>query len=219
MRTSILALVLSSAVGVGCLVNNRSDKLRCSTQADCESSRVCEGGYCVVDDNACPSDCNGGCDLTRTPPTCTITGAGGDNVKCPQGDHCDITCSDTACGNVNCTDAASCTINCTGTSACEDITCGSADCLITCAGTSACGDVTCGNQSSGTKDGRCRVSCTGTAGCGDVTCTNACDCVIDGCTGSSDCGALACPRSQGLYCTPSGANGEPCTDTNSGCSC
>jgi hypothetical protein len=219
MRPSVLALLLTSAVGVGCLVNNRSDSLKCSTQADCDSPRVCEAGYCVIDDDACPSLCNGGCDVNASPPTCIVNGGGGDNVHCPDGHHCDITCTDTACGNVDCTDAASCTIHCTGTAACEDITCGSAECEITCAGTSACGDVTCGNQAGGTKEGQCHVSCSGTSGCGDVTCSNACDCVIDGCTGSSDCGALSCPRVQGTYCTESGANGEPCTDANSGCSC
>jgi hypothetical protein len=220
MRPSVLALLLSFAVGVGCLVNNRSDKLACATQADCASPRVCEGGYCVVDENACPSDCTGGCDLSKNPPVCTVTGTGGDNFHCPAGHHCDITCTDTACDNINCTDAVSCTIHCTGTSACNNISCGSADCDVTCAGTSACSDVTCGNQSSGGNVGRCRVSCTGVSGCGDVTCTDACDCVIEGCTGSSDCGSLACPRASGnTYCTPSGGNGEACIDTNSGCSC
>jgi hypothetical protein len=53
-----------------------------------------------------------------------------------------------------------------------------------------------------------------------VTCTSACDCVIEGCTGSADCGSLACPRASGTtYCTETGANGVPCIDTNSGCSC
>lgn len=219
MRPGLLALLLSLAVGVGCLVNTRSGALACATQADCDAPRVCEGGYCVIDQNACPSDCTGGCDVTASPPTCVVNGAGGDSVTCPAGYHCDIICTTGACGNVDCTDAASCTIQCAGTSACQDVTCGTADCEITCAGTDACTDVTCGSQT-GNKQGRCHVSCSGTSGCGDVTCTSACDCVIDGCTGSSDCGALACPRAAGnTYCTESGSNGVPCIDTKSGCSC
>lgn len=216
MKPTTLALVLSLAVGGSCLVSARSDKLACTTQADCQSPRVCEMGYCVVDDNACPSACTGGCD---TSGTCIITGQGGDSVTCPDGKKCDITCQGNACNNIDCTGAASCTINCVGDSACNNITCGAGDCIVTCTGTSACGDVTCGTQSMGQKMGRCRVSCTGSSGCGDVTCGNTCDCVIDGCTGNGDCGALSCPRANGSYCTGTGANGVPCIDTTSGCSC
>jgi hypothetical protein len=218
MKPHVLGLILAIAVGGACLVSNRSDKLACSSQADCAIPRVCEGGYCVIDDNACPSQCNGGCDLTASPPTCTINGAGGDSVTCPSGHHCDITCSGGACNNISCTGAASCTIMCTDGNACNNITCGTADCLITCSASGACNDVTCGVASGGARSGRCRVTCA-TGGCDNVTCTSACDCIVDGC-GSGDCGILACPKATGnTYCTGTGTNGDPCIDTTSGCSC
>lgn len=221
MKPHVLALILSTAVAGACLVSSRSDGLACKVTSDCKAPRVCEAGYCVVDPNACPTDCNGGCDLTANPPTCTINGAGGASVTCPPGHHCDITCSGSACANINCAGAASCTIMCTGTNACHNVMCGAADCLLTCSGTAACNDIMCGvAQTGGGKDGRCRVSCTGSPGCGDVTCTNACDCVIDGCTGTGECGVLACPKATGnTYCTGTGTNGVPCIDTTSGCSC
>ena len=226
MKPTVLAVVLATAVGVtwltgACLVSTRSDALACKTQADCQSPRVCEGGYCVIDENACPSVCDGGCDLNASPPTCRITGSGGDSVTCPTGHHCDITCSGDACGSVSCTGAASCTINCTGTDACGNITCGAADCVITCSGTSACNAINCGVATTGSSNnGRCRVSCSGTDGCGNVSCSSACDCVIDGCTSPGDCGLLSCPKATGnTYCTPTGSNGMPCIDTVSGCSC
>jgi hypothetical protein len=220
MKPHVLGLILSIAVAGACLVNNRSDKLACKTQADCQAPRVCEAGYCVVDENACPPQCNGGCDLTASPPTCTITGSGGDSITCPAGHHCDISCTGNACDNITCTGAVSCTVMCTGNSACNNITCGAADCLITCNGTSACNDVTCGVASGGGRSGRCRVTCLGSdGGCNNVTCTDACDCVLDGCANGT-CGALSCPRASGnTYCTGTGANGVPCIDTTSGCSC
>jgi hypothetical protein len=177
---------------------------------------VCEGGYCVVDQNACPSVCNGGCDNSGT---CNVTGNGGDNITCPPGKTCNISCVGNACGDITCTNADKCMIMCIGNSACGDVTCGAADCIVTCTGTNACGAVTCGAQQGGSKLGRCRVGCTGTASCGDVTCSNSCDCVVDGCAGAGDCGALLCPRVNGNFCTGTGANGPPCTDTTSGCSC
>ena len=192
MRPSVLALLLSVSVATACLVNTRSGDLACSMTSDCTSPRVCEGGYCVIDENACPAVCNGGC---STDGTCNINGAGGDSITCPSGKTCNIDCiGDNACGN---------------------ITCGIGDCIITCSGTNACGDVACGNHGAG----RCRVECAGTNACGDVACSNACDCVVDGCT-TSGCGTLTCPRLNGTtYCTETGANGPPCTDTTSGCSC
>jgi len=218
MKPHVLALILSTAVGGACLVSTRSDGLACTSQADCAAPRLCEGGYCVVDENACPAECNGGCDLTASPPTCTINGSGGDDYTCPPGHHCDITCTGDACHDINCAGATSCTIMCTGDTACHDIICGTADCVITCSAATACHDITCGNLSTGTKAGRCRTTCA-TGGCNDITCTNACDCVIDGCSGG-DCGILACPKATGnTYCTGTGANGDPCIDTTSGCSC
>jgi hypothetical protein len=214
MKPTTLAVVLSVAVGASCLVNSHSDKLACASQADCTAPRVCEMGYCVVDHDACPAECNGGCDASGT---CMITGQGGDSITCPDGKQCTITCSGDACHDIDCTDA-SCTITCIGDNACHDITCGSGDCIIACTGTNACNNVTCGTQNAGQRMGRCRVSCAGTNGCGDVTCSNTCDCVIDGCT-NGDCGALSCPRANGSYCTGTGGNGVPCTDTTSGCSC
>lgn len=221
MKPHVLALILCTAVAGACLVSTRSDSLACKTSSDCQTPRVCEGGYCVIDVNACPADCNGGCDLTTSPPTCTINGVGGNSVTCPPGHHCDITCTGDACRDINCAGAASCTIMCTGDTACHNIMCGTADCLITCTGANACHDVTCGTLTTpGGKSGRCRTTCSGTTACNNITCTNACDCVIDGCTNAGDCGILACPKATGnTYCTGTGSNGVPCIDTTSGCSC
>lgn len=215
MRPSVLALLLSIAVATSCFVNTRSDKLACSMTTDCQSPRVCEHGECVIDDNACPDVCTGGC---GSDGSCNVIGSGGDSITCPQGKTCNISCSGDACGSITCTNAEKCTIMCIGDNACHNITCGAGDCIITCDGTNACNDVTCGVQQGGTKMGRCRVGCTGTAACGDITCSNTCDCVVDGCAGG-DCGLLVCPRVNGSYCTGTGTNGDPCIDTTSGCSC
>ncbi|HSN27504.1 MAG TPA: hypothetical protein VLT45_14515 [Kofleriaceae bacterium] len=211
MRPSVLALILSVAVATSCLVSARSDKLACTTTSDCTSPRVCEGGYCVVDVNACPALCDGGC---GSDGSCNITGTGGDSITCPSGKTCNITCVGGACGSITCTEADKCTIMCVGDSACGPITCGTADCIITCEGTNACDNITCGSRNSG----RCRVGCTGTNACSNISCSNTCDCVIDGCSGGT-CGALTCPRAGGSYCTGTGNNGDPCIDTTSGCSC
>jgi hypothetical protein len=216
MKPTTLALILSITVAASCLVSTRSDQLACTSNADCDSPRVCESSYCVVDANACPNVCNGGC---GSDGSCTITGAGGDSITCPDGKTCNISCTGDACGSIDCTDAAKCTIQCVGDNACNNITCGAADCILTCNGTNACNDITCGTQNNGNKRGRCAVTCVGASGCGNVSCGNACDCVVNGCLGAGDCGTLTCPRSGGSFCTGPGTNGAPCTDTNSGCSC
>jgi len=216
MRPTVLALILSTAVAASCFVSTRSGDLACSQTSDCQSPRVCENGYCVIDGNACPGVCNDGC---SSDGTCNVKGHGGDNITCPSGKTCNITCTADYCGSITCTNADKCTIMCVGDNSCGNITCGAADCIITCDGTNACGDVTCGTQQSGNKMGRCRVDCNGTNGCGNVSCGNSCDCVVGGCAGTGQCGTLTCPRSMGNYCTPTGANGPPCIDTTSGCSC
>ena len=212
MRPSVLALLLCGAVATSCFVSTRSGDLACSTTSDCQSPRVCESGYCVIDVNACPAVCNGGC---GSDGTCNVNGGGGDSITCPPGKTCNITCTGDACGSITCTNAAKCTIMCVGSNACNNITCGAGDCIITCEGTNACNDVTCGTQ----KSGRCRVGCVGTSACGNITCSSTCDCVVDGCA-AGDCGTLVCPRLNGTnYCTTTGTNGAPCIDTTSGCSC
>jgi hypothetical protein len=219
VKPSVLAVVMGLAVGVGCLVSTRSDKYACKVTADCQGLglTVCENGYCVLPGTGtCPTTCNHGCNLITSPQTCLVIGNSGDDVTCPAGFRCTITCTPGTCGNINCSGAASCAITCSGDNACNNLTCGTADCTVTCSGTNACNDVTCGagNQ------GHCSVMCSGTNACGAVNCSNSCDCVIQGCATSGECGNLFCPRVNGNnYCTGTGNQGAPCIDTTSGCSC
>ena len=182
------ALALVAAAAAACSVNRKTDQLRCTTSNDCTAPRVCESGYCVVDNGACPGRCNLGCDITTSPPTCRISETGGDNIHCPSDMHCEITCTNPgACGSIDCTDAAACTIDCNSPA--------------------ACGDIDCGNNS----QGQCTITCTGPNACGSITCDQACACDVS--CGNGACGTNTCPSAGGNSCT----SGSTCSSSPSGC--
>lgn len=207
MRKSVVGALLGITVAVmwSCTVNTKTDKLACSTQADCGSSgRVCESGYCVFDPSVkldaapdspvCPSQCPSCSFVDRS---CMINGAGSD-VTCPPGWNCTISCpTPGACGNISCTQASSCDVTCGIEGACGNVSCGDARCTIGCTGTgsgsgsgsaiTACGTVSC-------TTGTCDLTCSGGGACGDLQCgTGRC---TESCTGSGACGTTSC----GLSC-------------------
>jgi hypothetical protein len=188
----IAAGVAAAMVTNACMVSRPSDNLKCGGPSDCTGNRFCENGYCVVDYELCPRQCTA-CDITASPPICTIdlSGDPDDSVSCPSDMHCDITCHDRdSCGSISCTN-------------------GGASCNIACLSHNACGNVTCGA-------GACNVMCTDTTACGTVNCTNSCACDVTCAQG--DCGTLSCPKVGSGYCTTSGSNNQPCTSAISGCS-
>ena len=186
------ALALASAC-VACRVDRKTDLLRCATSSTCTPPRVCQQGYCVIDDGACPSRCTGGCDLSTNPPTCIVDGTGGDSFDCPSDMQCTVTCN--------------------GTGACGDITCDQG-CVVLCTAPGACGDVSCGSS----RNGDCQITCSGGGACGAVDCSNACTCDVVCAPG--DCNTNSCPSRNGTHCTNNGTSdpGTTCSSTaQSGC--
>src|SRR5262249_48115210 len=101
--------------------------------------------YCVevVTQDAssgCPSACMT-CDFQTT--TCVILGNSGNNIHCPSGWNCQITCmSGHVCGDVWC-GLGKCSVSCFDTGACGDIDChSSCQCDVTCP-TGDCGALSC----------------------------------------------------------------------------
>jgi len=163
-----LALLLALA---SCSIDHPSDALACTTQADCDATRTCTNGYCVVGgSNGCPAGCTS-CDVTAK--TCSVTSAGNGDVTCPAGYHCTITCGNNGCRNVDCAMAASCTLTCSGMKSCDQVRC-AGDCAITCSGQDSCSDVDCHSACA------CDVTCTGQQSCNNLTC-------VPGCGGNNSC--------------------------------
>jgi hypothetical protein len=195
IKAAIIGCLVGVAIVIGamnaCTIDRASDKLKCSVQSDCTGNRVCENGYCVVDYDVCPKQCDA-CDITANPPVCTIDVAGnsGDSVTCPSDMQCNITCHDrSSCGTINCGNGSACTISCLAHDACGTINCSDGPCAVTCSDTTACGVVNCANS----------CAC-------DVTC------------GAGNCGTLNCPKVGSAFCTTSGNNNQPCVSAISGCS-
>jgi hypothetical protein len=214
--SALIALAIGSAAALwSCRIDRPSESLVCYGHADCETGRICEGGYCIVgvlpadardlDAAVCPSVCNGSCNFSTS--TCMIIGTGS-NVTCPTGWNCHIECpTANACGAVNCGSAASCDIECTAGNACASISCMTKNCDVTCTGANACGNISCtsGNCTAACSGGNnlavcgsltcgagnCTRTCTGTNACGTMNCAGgACTEVCGG--GADACGAVAC---------------------------
>ncbi len=202
---------------LGCTVSRKSSDFACQSTTDCDATRTCVQGYCVLRGDAgitqCPSTCDS-CDLTTSPPTCTRTGQDGNDFTCPAGMSCTITCASSACGDIDCSDA-SCTIACMAGDACHDIQCGVGGCVVNCTGSGACHNVTCGVSGKGA----CDIRCTGIDACHDVDCHRSCGCAVTGC-GLTECNSVSCPSTTGGdFCTESGSDGERCITSPPGCSC
>ena len=210
----LLGLTLAGVwIASACLVDRKSDLLACTVQTDCASGRVCESGFCVVDENACPSECKS-CDMSVTPHICVLDGNNGASFTCPKNVHCDITCASAdACNNITCATGSSCTIVCSAGSACNDITCSGKSCNVMCTVANACDNVTCG----GGDNGSCAIACTADGACNSVHCPSACSCAVT-CGTATACGGISCPKGQGnKYCTASQNDGEPCITTAPNC--
>jgi len=159
---TLARLLVFVALATGCAINERSGDYTCAVQADCSSGRTCSGGLCVVtgngsgsNNNGCPAACTT-CDVNAK--TCAIDG--GNNVTCPTGWACNVSCSrQGSCDKLDCGGATSCTVSCSGVESCKDVQCGAGQCKVTCSGQASCAALD------------CRDSCA----C-DVTCAqNACN--------------------------------------------
>jgi len=176
MRRIVVGIALLLAA---CSINHKSDGYSCDINTDCESGRVCSGGFCVVNgsqidaprtgdaprgdanNGQCPSQCSS-CNVTQH--TCTIncqTSNCQNTVVCPAGYKCDIQCNtDGACRNgINCTMGASCNIECLSKQSCENVTCGAGPCAVSCSGPASCKNVACSNSCA------CDVLCSGSQSC------------------------------------------------------
>lgn len=153
------------ALALACSIDHASDEIACTTQADCDGSRSCVDGYCVVASTSCPGGC-ASCDTAAK--TCAIDSNGNGKVTCPDGWSCTITCSNNACRDVDCEGAASCTVQCLGAGSCDAVKCGAGRCQIACTGASSCGDVDCRDACA------CEVTCTGSSSCDTAHCPASC---------------------------------------------
>jgi hypothetical protein len=112
----VTRIVVGLAVGIviglaACSINHKSDSFACEINTDCESGRVCSGGFCVVagsqidapkgdattmrdgSTNNCPSQCSS-CNVQQK--TCTINCMMSNcqsQVVCPAGYRCEIQCN------------------------------------------------------------------------------------------------------------------------------
>jgi hypothetical protein len=188
-----------------CSVRHESEQYACTDSLQCDPSRFCDNGYCVlkgsIDAPTIPRDapknidapnnpnCPPGCTSCSTSAhTCTIDCAEGANcantVTCPQGYACTILCdTDNSCRNgVNCQLGTACEISCSGKSSCQGVACGTGPCGVKCTGTQSCKGVSCNNSCA------CDVSCGGLQSCDNITCTSVACTFLDklGCTSQSE---------------------------------
>jgi len=179
----IVALVALGVVPIGCWVSRRSEGYACTHSSDCDASRTCDNGYCVLRQPECPSGCTS-CDLTAM--TCRI--------ECTAGKPC---------GDVTCPAGFDCTVRCNNSGACGDVTCGAGkSCDISCSGQGSCQAIDCATT-------RCHVQCSGAAACPFIGCANACRCDVT-CGNPAACPGMACPRVGASFCTSDGTAGGVC---------
>jgi hypothetical protein len=212
MKHAIFTCVaLALAFGLHCSIDKRSDAFACNTTADCNSGRVCAGGFCVVSGSGEVIDAprGSGVDAPRA-----IDAGSGSNNMCPSnctscgsdgkgGKTCDIDCSQQNCssGTVTCPAGYECTISCSNQNDCRTIDCvDSASCNIMCTGAQSCNRVTCGS-------GACNIQCVGQSSCKtNIDCGNSCACDVSCDQVDQTCtGTVTCPNndacSTGLGCS------------------
>jgi hypothetical protein len=181
-----------------CSFEARSGEYACPNGDECDSSRTCVNGFCVLTTvqptvdaqrpiDARPFVCPAGCDYCEG-VTCVLECSGDSScasgVQCPPDELCRIECSgaDSCAGSVSCGNASSCTVQCTGINACaEGVECGTGLCNVTCRGAGTCGAA---------------VDCQNSCAC-DVLCENG------GCAQQSLCpGNNACVDGDGCTSKP-----------------
>jgi hypothetical protein len=154
----------------------------CGAQCEYAGGR-CSGGVCFFDCRA-----TGSCSTQQ--------------VICPAGVPCDITCGDRACtSNVICHAGSSCDIRCVGERACGSEVICEGDCNVICSGQNSCPggtggavqhlNLTCtGRQSCGStvqcEGDTCEVACTGQQSCARVKIFGSTNTLT--CTGQNSCG-------------------------------
>lgn len=159
-----------------------ADDGSCGAQCGYAGGR-CSQGVCFFDCRA-----NGSCSTQQ--------------VICPVGVPCDITCGDRACtSNVICHRGSSCDIRCIGERSCGSEVICEGDCNLTCSGQNSCPGGTggavqhlnlrcTGRQSCGStvqcEGDTCEVACTGQQSCGRVKIFGSTNTLT--CTGQNSCG-------------------------------
>lgn len=98
----------------------------------CAPGNICQGTSCVCESpkpneaQACPPECNGGCDLKKG--ICRIErdqecgGACPETIVCPQGMECEISCKgEKACyeATIRCPETYACRVDCDGYQTCK----------------------------------------------------------------------------------------------------
>lgn len=203
-----------------CSITHRSGDYACTTNADCESGRVCSMSFCVVTGSG-TIDAPGGSGSGHADAPVNPHPDAPDNNGCPpgcsscdQGSHtCNIECG--AVGAASCSQPIACppdwtcNIDCRTNQACRaGISCtNAAACNIVCGGSGSCKNIACG-------DGPCNVMCIGSNSCSDnIACGNSCRCDIT-CTGTGD---QTCQQGA-IDCQEPGFSGPTCADQiNGGC--
>ena len=190
------ALSFVVLVSVNCSIDHRSGEFACTKSADCDPSRSCVAGLCIVTGGGSGSDkIDAGVvqdgaridapglpiDAAVCPAICT---------SCDPSTHsCTIDCSvDGRCvnnGPVNCPAGYFCNIDCSPAGSCRNVGCvGALGCTIACTGQGACRTTTCGA-------GSCDVSCSGEFSCRTVACGESCQCDVS-CPVANDCQTVVC---------------------------
>lgn len=106
---------------------------RCSAPTCAGAGGKCDGDACVI--------------------TCPGSARCGDEIKCPTGMACRVTCGSKSCKRVTCNGADSCSVTCDGDQACSDqVTVNSASSTVICHGKDACKKVDC-------EGANCAVTC------------------------------------------------------------
>ncbi|HEU4727605.1 MAG TPA: hypothetical protein VFT22_06945 [Kofleriaceae bacterium] len=190
---AVTAMIVLAAVQLlpssGCSVDRHSSEFACTSDGECADARICDQGFCVEAERACPSPCD---DCSFSAMTCQIVC----NAANP-------------CGSVQCPAGFACTIRCGNPGACASIDCAQATrCDISCNNAMACGPINCGS-------GECSVDCSGSESCQAVDCAGSCSCDVK-CNNPMACPAPSCPMGP-TQCTRNNELGAPCDSSQQGC--
>jgi len=174
----------------------------------------------TADDSSCGAQCEyagGRCSSGVCFFDCRATGScSTQQVICPAGVPCDVTCGDRACAsNVICHRGSTCDIRCVGDRACGSEVICEGDCNVTCSGENSCPGGTGGAVQN------LNLLCTGRESCGSTVQCEGDTCEV-ACTGQQSCARVNIFGSTNtLTCTGSGSCGTDvsCNGTRCGVQC